>query len=515
MLAERIKKKGQVANEAIFAIGFILLFFLMIFAIISQRSSQFVNTKVNLEQRELCLKISTGINEIYSKGHGTVLQLDLKNHTVSFNGKDQVLEIDNGYRCTIPLKEISDGGSNIFTIEQGKIQIANLENVVYINSKCVTNRVNFAQDNNLQVVTDLVRDLDNKRAKVDLTRYINDTISNLTAYLIQNNIRIAYVTESSGVDVCANNQLQTYLSTDYQCKDYPNPSNTFCDRFSSSGDFWSRISNYSIIFLENIESISDNKATLENWVTNGGALILLGKISNADTSVLGINYNKLQNPPSNLKATADYYQAVADGIESFLLMGGSVSNPAIWPPKRGHYITNTTNAFVFIKEGTYNNGNIGLARWNYGSGFSYFFSSCLEDNNNDTYNFGNFTQRIRESIQRMVGTYYSGFLDTKFLNNEKVGATINNISTTLQHHMEGLENVQELNIYNTTLGNYTKICDLSNSTTEITEVCNIPSSTILGNEVKFRIGARVKKININKSAFYNYQDLRVCYEEIP
>lgn len=512
-----LAKRSQVANEAIFVIGFLLLFFLLIFLVVSQRSSQFVSTKVNLEQRELCLKLASGINEVYSKGSGTVLRLDLKNHKVNFNGKEQVIEIDNKYQCNIPLKEISDGGSSIFEVDSGKIQLANIENIVYVNSNCVTNRVSFAQDNHLRVVTDLVRDSDNRRAKIDLARFINGTITNLTAYIVEKKIRLAYVTESSGVDVCTNNQLENYLTTDYQCKTYPNPSNTYCDKFTNAGPFWPLLNNYSIIFLENIGSVIDKKTELENWTNNGGALILLGKISDsAGTTpvILGIQWTKNQNPPSNITATSEYYAAVAAGREQLLFMGGNVTDPATWEPKRGHYVSNTTNALSFIKEGSYNTGQIGLARWDFGSGFSYFFSSCLESNNDDSYNFGNFTQRIREALQRMVGTYYSGYLDTKIINNEKIGVSVKNITVNIEHYMDGVLSLEELSIYNSTTNNYTRLCYLTSSSIDYIDTCTIQNSTLLGSEVRFRAGAIVNKINLDKSAYYDYQDLKVCYEEI-
>ncbi|MBI2670843.1 hypothetical protein HYX18_02610 [Candidatus Woesearchaeota archaeon] len=571
-------KKTQVAIEAIFVIGFLFMFFIMLYLVSSDKTLQFSKTKSSLEQRELCLQIASGINEVYSRGEGTVLRLDLKAHKVRFDGPNQNLEVDNNYICNIPLKEISDGSTNIFTISQGgKIQMSNIENVVVVNSNCVTNKVSFASDSGLKVVTDLVKDIDTDRATIPLSRVVQACSSGADC-LSQYNLKMAYITKCKSncqaQDICMPEEFKTNLISEYRCVEYPQGANpTNCDLFVGTSSFWDvgvDINKYALIVFENINNIADNGAhqsSVENWVKNGNTLILLGDIAqlsnNGQIDILGIRWTSLQNAPNPNRVTTTnaYYISVNNGQEPYILFGGDSGNRAYWTPARGHHMQNlnsdnlpdpsTPKAFNFISEAVYSDNTIGLGKWEYGTtssfGQVYFFSSCVPNNDpyiylsnqltpcpdtnpNDEY-CNTFQLRLRESIQRIFGTYFLGYLETIIPITKILNAPVTDIVISTKHYIDTLPQgavVEEfVDEYLTSNSSYKKICDLKTSTTEILDpadldpidrtglnpACDeINTMKVLDNEIKLRTIAKVTRPQLNKNSYYNYQDLKVCYD---
>ncbi|HLC56827.1 MAG TPA: hypothetical protein VJJ23_06325 [Candidatus Nanoarchaeia archaeon] len=519
-------KNAQFGIETIFAVGIIIFFVAIVTIVTLYRSQDITYTQTNLEQRDLCYQISNGITSVYSKGPGTTYEIDFKQHKVTFNADSKQVMIDDSYPCTIPLssiRQVFDGSeSKLFTIDKEKITLENKNNIVYVNSRCVSYPISFATDANKQIYTNLVKNSDDQRATIKLTSDIQ-VPEDLKDYIRTHTIRIAYVRVGGG-SACVEEDLQlsNFFTNELECidtqdfdSDWNDPRHTLCDIYTNTNDltslFWPHLNDYSIIFTEDtgnkLENPSNSYTTLNNWVSNGGVLILTRGIQGSPV-IAGVSYHGAGGPTQLLTVTSSYYS----DPDPYLQFEGSTSSPVSWTPKSNHYVTNNPAQTTQYRDiADFPNGNDGVASWHYGNGFGYYFSSSCETPQSLYDLLG---QRIVEALQRIIGTTKFNYLITN-LTISPLPETVESFTTRYEYSITNTDPDTEVSLlyYDNTDPNnkWTDACPtLQKSQTEIIATCDISPTAKISQNTAFDLLLRVYQIAKDEQASVDFQDVKIC-----
>ena len=416
--------------------------------------------------------------------------------------------IDNSYPCTIPLTSLRNGTeSSIFTISQQKITLENKANIVYVNSNCVTYPVSFARDSSNKIYTNLVKYNDNNPANITLVSKITD-VENFDEYIQKHNIRIAYITVGQG-SACTSEQLTDFFADDLKCQQISSwPGSTLCDTYTSSSDvsniFWPHINDYAIVFAEDPGNVLNDNSyrTINRWVDKGGVL-LWSRNLDPDAKIAGITWKSQGGANCPLTATSYYY----NNPDPYLILGGDISSPAQWTPKKCYYIENnpaTTTQYNNIAE--YSDGKDGTATWHNGSGFAYYFSSTCETG----FNYGDFTQKIREALEKIIGTTKSNYLQTN-ITISPLPEKITSLKTTFKHNITKADSELVLLYFDGT--KWINYVNLTPSTTETTETKDIPLLVPVSSNVGFTLLATAYQISKDEKLSVDLQNIDVCFDQ--
>src|SRR3989338_5086089 len=328
-------KKAQAATELLFAIGFIMLFFIMITLINFERSSNIKDIDKTLDERALCQQISNGISNVYSKGHGTSTVIKFKDHNATFHKNNQVILIDDNYPCTIPLRDISNGTNttSVFTLTAQDLRLQNINNVVYINSNCFTYYVSDAEDSNGTKYTNKVKYNDNNYANISLSNKIDGSIEDYEDFLRDNIINISFIDVGNE---CPDLQMNQILQ-DFGCSDDFRegnaPPTTNCHIYHDNG---------------HIHKFFNNANLLQGYK--------IGSRWNYKSDTINNNWTALNSFYTN--------------PDSYLELGGTINNKARKDPDAEHYssdcISCIPDAVNYTVIAEFLNGDNAISRWNFG-----------------------------------------------------------------------------------------------------------------------------------------------------
>jgi len=509
-------KKAQAATELLFAIGFIMLFFIMITLINFERSSNIKDIDKTLDERALCQQISNGISNVYSKGHGTSTVIKFKDHNATFDKNNQVILIDDNYPCTIPLRDISNGTNttSVFTLTAQDLRLQNINNVVYINSNCFTYYVSDAEDSNGTKYTNKVKYNDNNYANISLSNKIDGSIEDYEDFLRDNIINISFIDVGNE---CPDLQMNQILQ-DFGCSDDFRegnaPPTTNCHIYHDNGHIHKFFNNanllqgYKIVVIEQEQLTNSQLDELEDWVEAGGILIYGDKILSASGNKFGSRWNyKSDTINNNWTALNSFYT----NPDSYLELGGTINNKARKDPDAEHYssdcISCIPDAVNYTVIAEFLNGDNAISRWNFGNGTVYHFSSLCDPQ--DAYNTGTLTVKINEMIKRMLGSYKYNYLDTVIDFDPELGfnGTTSNI-TTLKYRIN-IQSGYNLSLYEKYLGDFILKCT---DQTILNNQCAFNPSSLAVNQIRLRTEFYVKELNIiNRQVDIDYQDIQICY----
>ena len=129
-------KRGQISTEFLFAIGTVVIIFLIILAFSFERRNDIKDTESSLSKKNECLKISNFITEIFIGGEGALANAKI-GYDVSIQGEARMLCVDNDFCCSFPINRVSKetgpiGNGNIFSLTKGDIILKNINNYVVI-----------------------------------------------------------------------------------------------------------------------------------------------------------------------------------------------------------------------------------------------------------------------------------------------------------------------------------------------------------------------------------------------
>ena len=511
------KKRGQAAAEIFFAIGFIMLIFILIAALNIERGQGVNKAKETIEESDLCSQISSAISSVYSKGPGTSSKIDFSNHNISFNAENQVATIDDKYPCRIPLRDITNGTSPIFDFTQKNLRIENRNNIVYINSNCIVYPVEYAIDEKGVIVTSKVKNKDDVYANITFTIQTNTSISNYSQWLIDNYINISFIDVGNE---CPDSQMNAILK-DFGCSDDfqqgQAPPTTNCHIYHDNGhlnQFFTDdklLPGYKIVVMEQEELSTGQLEDLEEWIEEGGILIYGDKISSASSNRFGSRWNYVKTDQSlyNLTALDSFYTSP----DPYLELGGSITNKATWDPDAQHYTTDcigcNPDAANYTVIARFPNSNDAISRWELGNGTVYHFSSLCHPN--DIYNTGILTIKLNEMLKRILGFNQIGYLDTRFAYEPQLGSTstISN-KTTLKYRISNPPSYYNIQISEKLNNNNLVLkCTRQNITNE---QCDFSPS----NPFESNINIRTEFISTNiidktRTADIDYQNIEICY----
>jgi hypothetical protein len=196
---------------------------------------------------------------------------------------------------------------------------------------------------------------------------LNSSTINLTKYMQDNNMRIAYYQKETYMDEEMKTLLQQFI-IDFYYKD-PNPDDPECqDPCLGKQDLLANINNYNFILLEDPHlTYSSELAVVEEWVSEGGWLFVSEHIK--ETS-LGITYFQRGKNDADIKMT------VINTDPYLTLELGEWLLPEEIPYVDDTYIPtgNEFDAVDYITIAEYEDNTDGISRWKYGNGTIYYFS---------------------------------------------------------------------------------------------------------------------------------------------
>lgn len=517
-------KKSQVATELFFAIGFILLFFVVMSLINFDKAQDISKIQRISVERGLCQEISNAISSTYSKGDGSSVTLDLKDHSVEFNKESQTLLVDDEYPCTLPITDITDGSqNNIFSISDiENLRITNIDNIVYINPDCVTYPISYAEDDNGKRITSLVKYNDAIKSRLSFKRYVNNSIQDYNQYMEDHNLRIAFLNKANGCD--QTQELNLFHSIDCAYADDPDYQNFRCHIFKSESTIQDLFENENGYSLQNYQLVvleqhpqqypsSDQMQLLEDWVEQGNVLIAGDRLSKSSSNLFGVSwsYVKTDTIGSYLTLDSSFYTYP----DKFLVLGGSAQVPATWDPSSSHYVscTGLCTATNYTNFARFSNNNHGLSRWYYGSGEVYYFSSIC--NVPDIYNGGSLTTRVGDLIERIIGSYKNTYINTTLDFEPELGYTATTQNRTLtafliESNPTGPDPSYLGSIQEQVDDNYIFSCT---GLTELNNFCTMDIANLLGDKIKLKTDFTIYEFKtIERFVDVDYQELKICYE---
>ena len=517
-------KKAQAATELFFAIGLILLFFMMMFLINSEKTQNITTIQRSSVERGLCQEISNAISNIYSKGDGSSVTLDLRDHSVEFNRESQTLLVDDEYPCTIPITDVTDGTqNNVFSVSDiENLRITNINNVVYINTACITYPLSFAEDHNSKTITSQLKYNDLVKARLEFKRNVNNSIQDYNQYLIDHDLRIAMLNKANGCD----QPQEENIFHSFNCQEAGTPGyetlrchifkseSTIADLFENENGY--SLQNYQLIVLEQQSQQfpdSEQMVILEDWVSQGNVLIAGDRLAKKSSDLFGISWTYVQNDPIGYFLTLDssYYS----NPDKFLILGGTAQDPATWDPSSSHYVscTGLCTEINYTNFARFPDNKHGLSRWYYGSGEVYYFSSMCNDP--DTYNGGSLTTRVGDLINRIIGSYKNAYINTTIDFEPELGYTATTQNTTKTVFFIESNPVQPDPSYSGSISeqvddNYRFRCS---GLTEANNLCNMDIANLLGDKIKLKTDFSIYEFKTTERYVdIDYQDLKVCYE---
>src|SRR3989344_5726398 len=270
--------KAQASTEIFFAIGFIMLFFILITFINFERSQQTKNIDETLNLRDKCLAIS----------------------------------------------------NPEFTIQANTLKLQNINNKVYINIPCINYPISHAEDHNTRRLTSQLRYPDNIDGRIYLSRRINTSIQDYNEYLVDHNFKIAMIDVGNACTSTQQNNILNGLICDQITDSNTLPTGN-CHLYKSFSSitqpvFLNNLNDYKIIIIED-EMLPDNILnSLESWLNQGGILIFGGRnIALSSRDIFGIKWN-YQKLSGTINVINDYYL----NPDFFLSLGGTLNSPASW-----------------------------------------------------------------------------------------------------------------------------------------------------------------------------------------
>ncbi|MBS3146983.1 hypothetical protein J4471_04785 [Candidatus Woesearchaeota archaeon] len=518
-----IKKRGQVSTELFFAIGFILLFFMAITLINFEKNQSVKNISTDIELRNICLSIANAITNVYSKGMGATEIIKLNNHQAEFNLDNQVIMLDDSYTCTIPITDVTDGTPNtVFTITSNSLRITNLYEIVYINLDpfCITYNANYAEDSNGRKITALLKYDDGSSTAIQLKRRLNNNIPDYNQYLADHDLRIAFIDVGNACTSAQQGNILSSISCATISASNPTPDlNDRCHKYTYfdttiQQSFLNLINSneYNLVIIEDeIIPVSILNA-LSTWIQNGNILLLGGKYINfkADTR-FGVIWNYPSPAIDTLTVTNQYYL----NPDLFLIFASGAS----WSNMQKMYLTEcltcTPDAQDYSSIAKFATNVDGIARWTFGSGEVYYFSSMCHPN--DFYGLGTLTIDIGTMIRNIIGVQKYGYINvtTDFQPELQYGATLEN-SSNLEFNVASSPwiPVSDYNyrLYEEVDNNYELECASLEQISQFNYKCNMKLKNLIDNYITTKTDFTIFEVN-SVSRFINidYQNLKVCY----
>ena len=525
--------KAQASTEIFFAIGFIMLFFILITFINFERSQQTKNVDETLNLRDKCLSISNAVSSVYTKGPGGTTTVNLNNNRATFNINSQTLMIEDIYSCTIPIKDFTDGVADPitnpeFTIQAKNLKFQNINNKVYINIPCINYPISHAEDHNARKLTSQLKYPDNIDGRIHLRRRINTSIQDYNEYLVNHNSKIAMIDAGNACTSTQQNNILSGLNCAQITDTNPLPTGN-CHLYKSFSSitqpvFLNNLNDYKIIIIED-EMLPDNILnSLESWLHLGGILIFGGRnIALSSRDVFGIkwNYKKISD---TITVVNDYYI----NSDFFLSLGGDINSPAswslpetIWASPCQNCIPNgfpTAVNYTLIGRYTFS-GQDGYARWVYGLGEAYLFASICHNTDKYTTNPDRYlTVDVGNMIKKMIGTQKFGYINATIDFEPQIDFPL---TTQNQSSIEfNFFNVPQPPPYDTTDYNvkqYEKVNNdfylAGNNYIEGLYQQPVILNSWLGSSINYKTEFIVHELNlVERYVDINYQDLIICYE---
>jgi uncharacterized protein (UPF0333 family) len=112
-------KKAQVSLEFMFAIGLIVLIFLLIFYFTFERRMEINKTEKILADKEECNKLADVITMAYITQSNHTFKLE-KNATVSVTSQS-ITAGETEYPCTFPINRVTNPEGDVFSLSEGNV----------------------------------------------------------------------------------------------------------------------------------------------------------------------------------------------------------------------------------------------------------------------------------------------------------------------------------------------------------------------------------------------------------
>lgn len=125
-------KKSQISVELLFAVGFVVLIFIILLAFTMERRYEVSKTEITLNEKAECYKLSNLISGVFNSGTGTGMTENLKYNAEIDSSEGSIFIGEGRFFCTFPIKGVTGPTGTIFNISKGEISLNNTNGTLVI-----------------------------------------------------------------------------------------------------------------------------------------------------------------------------------------------------------------------------------------------------------------------------------------------------------------------------------------------------------------------------------------------